>query len=223
MPLLYRAPLGAASRDHLLYQQGKPATRSKTSHISRMMTKDDLSFSDQDEADEGPDAPPPATRNYITPAGLARLQAERQQLWRVERPEIVRVVEWAAGNGDRSENGDYIYGKKRLREIDRRLRFLDKRLAAAEPVDPAQQKNRDRVFFGATVTYLREDDRDVTVTIVGTDETEMDKRPGEGSRISWVSPVARALMKAAVGETVVLRSPTGIETLEILAIRYPDA
>ena len=107
--------------------------------------------------------------------------------------------------------------------VAKKAKLTDKRLAAAEPVDPAQQKNRDRVFFGATVTYLREDDCDVTVTIVGTDETEMDKRPGEGSRISWVSPVARALMKAAVGDTVVLRSPTGIETLEILAIRYPDA
>jgi transcription elongation factor GreB len=187
------------------------------------MSKDDLSFSAEAEADEAPDAPAPGAKNYITPAGLARLQAERQQLWRIERPEIVRVVEWAAGNGDRSENGDYIYGKKRLREIDRRLRFLDKRLAAAEPVDPAQQKNRDRVFFGATVSYVREDEREVTVTIVGTDETGMDGAPGEGSRISWISPVARALMKAAVGDTVVLRSPTGMETLEILAIRYPDA
>src|SRR5690606_25910501 len=160
--------------------------------------------------------PPPGARNYITPAGLARLQAERQQLWRVERPEIVRVVEWAAGNGDRSENGDYIYGKRRLREIDRRLRFLDKRIAAAEPVDPAQQKNRDRIFFGATVTYARADDREVTITIVGIDETDS----GE-ARISWVSPVARALMKASVGDTVTLRAPTGVETLEVLAIRYP--
>ncbi|TDQ86504.1 transcription elongation factor GreB [Dongia mobilis] len=175
-----------------------------------------------DATEDAAAVPPAGARNYITPAGLARLQAERQQLWRVDRPEIVRVVEWAAGNGDRSENGDYIYGKRRLREIDRRLRFLDKRIAAAEPVDPAQQRNRDQVFFGATVTYVREDDRAVTVTIVGTDETGMAGPQSEGSRISWVSPVARALMKARVGDVVTLRSPTGSETLEILAISYPD-
>lgn len=184
-----------------------------------MTTRPDLSFSAADEAEEEADSPPAGARNYITPEGLAHLQAERQQLWRVDRPEIVRVVEWAAGNGDRSENGDYIYGKRRLREIDRRLRFLDKRIAAAEPVDPAQQKNRDRVFFGATVTYTREDDREVTVTIVGTDETEMGT--GGENRISWISPVARALMKGAIGDTVTLRSPSGAETLEILAISYP--
>lgn len=180
------------------------------------MTQDDLRFQAADDDEGAADAPPPGTKNYITPAGLARLQAERQHLWRVDRPEIVRVVEWAAGNGDRSENGDYIYGKRRLREIDRRLRFLDKRIAAAEPVDPAQQKTRDRVFFGATVTYVREDDREVTVTIVGTDETET----GE-NRISWISPVARALMKAGIGDTVTLRSPNGAETLEVVAISYP--
>jgi transcription elongation factor GreB len=184
----------------------------------RRMTQDDLAFNNADDDDETADAPPPGTKNYITPAGLARLQAERQHLWRVERPEVVRVVSWAAGNGDRSENGDYIYGKRRLREIDRRLRFLDKRIAAAEPVDPAQQKNRDRVFFGATVTYAREDDREVTVTIVGTDETE-----NGTNRISWISPVARALMKASVGDTVTLRAPTGVETLDVIAISYPVA
>lgn len=187
------------------------------------MTQDDLTFSAADDGDDAPDGPPPGTKNYITPAGLARLQAERQHLWRVDRPEIVRVVEWAAGNGDRSENGDYIYGKRRLREIDRRLRFLDKRIAAAEPVDPAQQKNRARVFFGATVTYAREDEREVTVSIVGTDETEGGGDTESGaSRISWVSPVARALMKASVGDTVMLRSPTGLEALEILSISYPE-
>jgi transcription elongation factor GreB len=173
--------------------------------------------------EEAAAALPAGAKNYITPAGLACLQAERAQLWRVDRPEIVRVVEWAAGNGDRSENGDYIYGKRRLREIDRRLRFLDQRIAAAEPVDPAQQRNRDRVFFGATVTYMREDDRAVTVTIVGADETGIGGRDGEGSRISWLSPVARALMKARVGDVVTLRSPGGSESLEILAISYPEA
>src|SRR3569833_1020705 len=127
-----------------------------------MSTAADL---DEDETDELP----PGQKNYITPDGLERLKAERRQLWNVDRPEIVRVVEWAAGNGGRSENGDYIYGKKRLREIDRRLRFLDKRLAAAEPVDPTKQTRRDAVFFGATVTYIRTDDSETTVTICGID------------------------------------------------------
>ncbi len=187
------------------------------------MTAEDLGFRAEDE--DGEDAPPVPTgsKNYITPAGLARLQAERRQLWRVDRPEVVRVVEWAAGNGDRSENGDYIYGKRRLREIDRRLRFLDKRIAAAEAVDPSLQTRRDRVFFGATVTYAKyakegEDDSEVTVTIVGIDEIDSEK-----NYVSWISPVARALLKAAVGDTVILRTPTGPETLEVIAIRYPDS
>jgi transcription elongation factor GreB len=159
----------------------------------------------------------PGGKNYITPDGFDRLKAERRQLWSVDRPEVVRVVEWAAGNGDRSENGDYIYGKKRLREIDRRLRFLDKRLAAAVPVDPTRQNRRDQVFFGATVTYVREDDSETTVTITGIDETTF----GEG-RISWTSPVARALMQRRVGDTVTVRTPSGPEALEIVAIRYPE-
>lgn len=171
----------------------------------------------RDEDDEDEIAPIPAgAKNYITPAGLDRLKAERLQLWTVDRPEIVRVVEWAAGNGDRSENGDYIYGKKRLREIDRRLRFLDKRLANAEAVDPRRQTRRDQVFFGATVTYIRADDSEETVTIVGIDE--IDSAPG---CVSWVSPVARALIKARIGDTVKLRGPTGIEELEVLKISYP--
>lgn len=181
------------------------------------MQGEDLNFrAEDDEEDSNP--VPAGSKNYITPAGLARLQDERRHLWRVERPEIVRVVEWAAGNGDRSENGDYIYGKRRLREIDRRLRFLDKRLAAAEAVDPARQTRRDRVFFGATVTYAREDDAEVTVTIVGIDEIDADK-----NHVSWISPVARALLKATVGDTVTLRTPTGPEILEILSITYPEA
>jgi len=159
----------------------------------------------------------PGGKNYITPEGFERLKAERRQLWTVDRPEIVRVVEWAAGNGDRSENGDYIYGKKRLREIDRRLRFLDKRVAAAVPVDPARQTRRDQVFFGATVTYVREDDSETTVTITGIDETTF-----ESGRISWSSPVARALMQKRVGDTVTVRTPSGREELEILTIGYPD-
>ncbi|WP_374652043.1 transcription elongation factor GreB [Dongia sp.] len=177
-----------------------------------------LGFQGQDEEDDETSPIPAGTRNYITPAGLARLQEERRHLWRVERPEIVRVVEWAAGNGDRSENGDYIYGKRRLREIDRRLRFLDKRIAAAEAVDPAKQARRDRVFFGATVTYAREDDSEVTVTIVGIDEID-----SERNFVSWISPVARALLKATVGDTVILRTPAGPESLEVLSISYPPA
>lgn len=159
----------------------------------------------------------PGGKNYITPDGFERLKSERRQLWNVDRPEIVRVVEWAAGNGDRSENGDYIYGKKRLREIDRRLRFLDKRMAAAVPVDPTQQTRRDQVFFGATVTYAREDDSETTVTITGIDETTF-----AAGRISWTSPVARALMQKRVGDTVTVRTPAGPEQLEILTIVYPD-
>ncbi|WP_374383086.1 transcription elongation factor GreB [Dongia sp.] len=181
-----------------------------------MAAADDLSFQNDGDADEDTQPIPAGSKNYITPAGLQRLQDERRHLWRVERPEIVRVVEWAAGNGDRSENGDYIYGKRRLREIDRRLRFLDKRMAAAEAVDPAKQTRRDRVYFGATVTYAREDDSEVTVTIVGIDEIDAEK-----NHISWVSPVARALMKAAIGDLVTLRTPAGPETLEILSISYP--
>jgi len=169
---------------------------------------------DQEDEEEG--ALPRGQKNYITPDGMERLKAERRQLWNVDRPEIVRVVEWAAGNGDRSENGDYIYGKKRLREIDRRLRFLDKRLAAAEPVDPTRQTRRDTVFFGATVTYARADDSETTVTICGIDETTF----GE-ARISWTSPVASALMRKQVGDTVKVRTPAGVDELEILAISYP--
>lgn len=182
------------------------------------MIGDDLAFQ-ADDGDDDETAPIPAgSKNYITPAGLARLQDERRHLWRVDRPEVVRVVEWAAGNGDRSENGDYIYGKRRLREIDRRLRFLDKRIAAAEAVDPTKQIRRDRVFFGATVTYEREDDTEITVTIVGIDEIDSEK-----NCVSWISPVARALLKAAVGDTVILRTPTGPETLEVISISYPES
>ncbi|MFV3074553.1 transcription elongation factor GreB [Niveispirillum fermenti] len=169
--------------------------------------------------DDGPDDPrplPPGTKNHITPQGFHRMQQEQQQLLRVERPKVVEIVHWAAGNGDRSENGDYIYGKKRLREIDRRLRFLSKRLEIANIVDPAQQKHRDQVFFGATVTYAREDGAENTVTIVGVDETDM--APG---RVSWVSPIARALLKGREGDLVTVRTPTGPEELEILSIRYP--
>jgi transcription elongation factor GreB len=157
-----------------------------------------------------------APKNYITPDGHARLVAERKKLWTEDRPEVVRVVEWAAGNGDRSENGDYIYGKKRLREIDKRIRFLDKRLEVAEIVDPTRPGSRARVHFGATVRWVREDDREVEATIVGIDETDFGPR-----RISWISPMAKALIGKSVGDMAVVRTPNGEETVEVLAISYP--
>jgi transcription elongation factor GreB len=155
-------------------------------------------------------------KNYITPAGYARLQAELKQLLDVERPQTVSVVHWAALNGDRSENGDYIYGKKRLREIDRRIRFLIKRLEIAEVVDSSGQE-QDRVFFGATVSVRDGAGRVRSVSIVGMDEVD----PARG-RVSWVSPIARALLKARVGDTVSLRTPSGVEELEVAEIGYVD-
>ena len=183
--------------------------------MSKAFTKE----SDRDEDDDGADSAPPipkGVKNYITPAGFQRLQDELKHLLRVERPKVVEVVSWAAGNGDRSENGDYIYGKKRLREIDRRIRFLNKRLESAEVVDPTLQKNRDRVFFGATVTYAREDGTENTVTMVGADEVDLDR-----AHVSWISPIARALLKAQEGDVVDLRTPAGLEQIEVVAIRYP--
>jgi transcription elongation factor GreB len=182
------------------------------------MNKAFVKESDQDEDDDIPQAQalPPGTRNYITPDGYARLRDELTQLMNVERPSVVQIVSWAASNGDRSENGDYLYGKKRLREIDRRMRFLTRRLDIAEVVDPAAQPNRDQVFFGATVLYMDKAGDEHEVTIVGVDEAE----PLAG-KISWISPVARALLKAREGDTVTLRTPGGVETLEILQVRYP--
>ena len=174
---------------------------------------------DDDEDGLPPEAAAPdAPKNYITPAGHARIRAELLQLIDVERPEVVRTVSWAASNGDRSENGDYIYGKRRLREIDRRIRFLTRRLDLAVVVDPAQQQNRDQAFFGATVTYLRNGATEETVTIVGVDEVD----PLAG-RISWIAPVSKALLKAREGDVVSLRTPAGVDELEVLEIRYPDA
>jgi transcription elongation factor GreB len=158
---------------------------------------------------------PPGTQNYMTPGGHVRLLAELNQLLRVERPEVVNVVAWAAGNGDRSENGDYIYGKKRLREIDRRIRFLSKRLENAVVVDPCQRERSERVYFGATVTVLDETGRETRYSLVGIDEAE----PARG-RISWISPLARALLKAEKGDTVRFQAPGGWRELEILAVEY---
>jgi len=157
---------------------------------------------------------PKGLRNYVTPSGYARLKAELRQLVEGERPEVVKTVSWAASNGDRSENGDYIYGKRRLREIDRRVRFLIKRLEAAEVVDVAG-RDSDQIFFGATVTMQARNTGRRTVTIVGIDEVD----PARG-RISWISPVAKALIKAREGDVVMLRSPAGAEELEILEVRY---
>jgi transcription elongation factor GreB len=177
-----------------------------------------MSATDEDDEDEAPPGMPPGTPFYMTPAGHAALREELRRLWDVERPKVVEVVSWAASLGDRSENADYQYGKRRLREIDRRVRFLRKRLEKAQVVDPAAQARRDQVFFGATVTYAREDDSEVTVTIVGVDETDLSR-----GRISWVSPVARALLGRRVGDLPRLRTPQGGEEIEVVAIRYPPA
>ena len=155
-------------------------------------------------------------KNYITPGGYRQLQDELARLWKVERPQMVTTVAWAAGNGDRSENGDYIYGKKKLREIDRRIRYLSKSLDRAVVVDNSG-KTHERVFFGATVTILYETGDERVVTIVGVDELD-----AGDARVSWRSPLARALLKAKVGDTVTLRAPRGPERLEIVAVRYDD-
>jgi transcription elongation factor GreB len=172
---------------------------------------------EDDEEEDGPPGLPPSTPFYMTPAGAEALRAELRRLWEEERPKVVEVVSWAAGLGDRSENADYQYGKRRLREIDRRVRFIGKRLERVQVVDPAAQAKRDQVFFGATVTYARlSDDAEVTITIVGVDEADADS-----GRISWVAPVARALLGAKVGDTRRLRTPAGAEEIEVVAIRYP--
>lgn len=169
----------------------------------------------EDEELEPAQQLPLGTKNYITPAGFKRLQDELDHLWKVERPELVKVIHWAASNGDRSENGDYIYGKKRLREIDRRIRFLSKRLDIAEVVDPASREDCGQVFFGATVTVVDGLGAEHSYAIVGVDEAE----PGRG-HISWVSPLARALLKAREGDVVTLRTPGGVEELEVVEVVY---
>jgi transcription elongation factor GreB len=172
---------------------------------------------DVDDDDEVALPPLPAgSRNYVTPDGYARLRAELISLLDDERPKVVEVVSWAAKNGDRSENGDYLYGKKRLREIDRRIRFLTKRLDIAEVVDPSAHHGNDQVFFGATVTYASAKGDERTITIKGIDES--DSRVGE---VSWIAPIARALLKARVGDEVTLLTPVGTERIEVLEVRYP--
>lgn len=182
------------------------------------MNKAFVKESSDDDLDDdvAPVAPlPPGAKNYISPEGYARLRAELFDLLDVQRPEVVRTVSWAASNGDRSENGDYLYGKKRLREIDRRIRFLTRRLDIAEIVDASMHEGSDQIFFGATVDYAI-DDAPHTITIVGIDEAE----PLEG-KVSWIAPIARALVKAREGDVVTLRTPGGVDEIEVLAVRYP--
>jgi transcription elongation factor GreB len=185
--------------------------------MNKAFTKEPDGDSDDDE-DAGPALPPlPAgAKNYLTPAGYARLRAELLTLLDDERPKVVETVSWAAKNGDRSENGDYLYGKKRLREIDRRIRFLTKRLDIAEVADPALHHGGAQVFFGATVTYADESGAERTVTIKGIDEA--DNLAGE---VSWVAPIARALLKARIGDEVTLMTPQGPQRIEVIAVDYP--
>lgn len=182
--------------------------------MSKAFTRENDASDDEDELEPAQQLPQ-GLKNYITPAGYQRLKDEFDHLWKVERPVLVQTITWAASNGDRSENGDYIYGKKRLREIDRRIRFLSKRLDNAEVVDPAQREDCDQVFFGATVTVRGEDGEARTYSIVGVDEADA----GRG-RISWVSPLARALLKAREGDVVTLQTPVGKEEIEVTEIRY---
>lgn len=187
------------------------------------MTAMSKAFTRESDHEDDGDGPAPAplpsgAKNYITPAGYARLRAELRELMDVERPRVVDIVHWAASNGDRSENGDYLYGKKRLREIDRRIRFLTQRLEIAVVTDPSAHMGSDQVFFGATVTYLQADGLERTITILGVDEA--DSLQGQ---VSWISPIARTLLKARVGDVLKLVSPLGTQDIEILDVRYPTA
>ena len=182
--------------------------------MSKAFTKE--SDEDEDLDLDAAESQPQVEKNYITPAGYRRLREELAALWDVERPKLVETIAWAASNGDRSENADYIYGKRRLREVDRRIRFLSKRIDAAEVVDNAGRDD-DRAFFGATVTYRDRGGVERTVTIVGIDEVD----PARG-RVSWISPIAKALLKAREGDVVVLRTPAGAEEIEVLEVRYDE-
>ena len=183
--------------------------------MNKAFTRESDADSDDDD-DLALPALPQGGKNYVTPGGYARLREELLTLLDVERPKVVEVVSWAAKNGDRSENGDYLYGKKRLREIDRRIRFLTKRLDIAEVVDPSAHHGRDQVFFGATVTYANQRGDERTITIKGIDEA--DSAHGE---VSWIAPIARALLKARVGDEVTLMTPGGAEKIEVLEVEYP--
>lgn len=172
---------------------------------------------DDDDEDAGAPPIPPGTPNYITPQGHARLKEEALRLLDRERPELVKVIAWAASNGDRSENADYIYGKRRLREIDRRIRFLTKRLENTVIVDPAAREATDQVFFGATVTLMDENGKEATYSIVGIDEADVSR-----GRISWISPLARALVKRHEGDQITFKAPGGDQVLDIVRVEYRE-
>ncbi|MFM2066704.1 MAG: transcription elongation factor GreB [Pseudomonadota bacterium] len=183
--------------------------------MSKAFTKDN-DADDEDDDTPGLPALPKGAPNYMTSAGWRALRGELMQLLDAERPKVVEIVSWAAKNGDRSENGDYLYGKKRLREIDRRIRFLTRRLDIAEVVDPSAHHGSEQIFFGATVTYANHRGEERTITIRGIDE--VDNLAGE---VSWVAPIARALLRARVGDEVTLTTPGGVERLEVLEVSYP--
>ncbi len=183
--------------------------------MSKAFTRENDDAPEEEFDDEEQNPIPPGSKNYMTPAGWRRLRDEVSWLVKTERPQVTSVVSWAAKLGDRSENADYQYGKKRLREIDRRIRYLTKRLEAAEVVDPSTREETDQVFFGATVSYAHTDGREQTVRIVGIDEMDAGRH-----YVSWISPIARALIKAREGDTVTLHTPGGHEELEILEVRY---
>jgi transcription elongation factor GreB len=184
--------------------------------MNKAFVKETDADEDDDEQNVNPSVPS-GFKNYIRPSGLQRLKDELVHLLDIDRPEVVKIVSWAASNGDRSENGDYLYGKKRLREIDRRIRFLTKKIDSAVPVDPAGREGLDQIFFGATVTYEQSDGVERQVTIVGVDEVAP-----EAGLISWISPVAGVLMKARTGDVVTLRAPQGILQLEVLDVHYKN-
>jgi transcription elongation factor GreB len=185
--------------------------------MSKAFTREDDAPEEEFDGDDEQNPIPPGSKNYLTPAGWQRMRDELTWLVKTERPDVTAVVSWAAKLGDRSENADYQYGKKRLREIDRRIRYLTKRLEAAEVVDPATREETDQVFFGATVTYATASGEEQTVRIVGIDEMD----PAQ-HYVSWISPIARALIKAREGDTVQLRTPGGDEEIEILEVRYEE-
>ena len=184
--------------------------------MSKAFTRETDTDADDDDGDGTAPALPSGSKNYMTPAGYARLRDELLQLMDEERPKVVEAVHWAAKNGDRSENGDYLYGKKRLREIDRRIRFLTKRLEIAEVTDPSVHHGSDQVFFGATVRYVDETGDERSVTILGIDEADSAK-----SQVSWISPIARALLKSREGDVVKLVTPGGTHEVELLSVSYP--
>ena len=185
--------------------------------MSKAFTKESDAPDDDFDGDEDANPIPPGSKNYLTPHGWRRMRDELEWLVKDERPAVTNVVSWAAKLGDRSENADYQYGKKRLREIDRRIRYLTKRLEAGEVVDPAIREDTDQVFFGATVVYSNAEGKENTIRIVGIDEADPSRH-----YVSWISPIARAFIKAREGDTVTLRTPGGVEELEILEVRYEE-